>query len=78
MRLLRRTRMLLLCLGDVLKARRDLAAAWRGVRRVSYWPASVLAVRLRRALATLARAEETLALAVGCCVELSACEEVRA
>lgn len=78
MRLLRRTRMLLLCLGDVLKARRDLAAAWRGVRRETYRPASVLAVRLRRALATLARAEETLALAVGCCVELSACEEVRA
>lgn len=78
MRLLRRTRMLLLCLGDVLKARRDLAAAWRGVRRVSWRPASVLAVRLRRALATLARAEETLALAVGCCVELSANEEVRA
>ena len=78
MRLLRRTRMLLLCLGDVLKARRDLAAAWRRVRRETYRPASVLAVRLRRALATLARAEETLALAVGCCVELSACEEVRA
>lgn len=70
--------MLLLCLGDVLRARRDVAVAWRGVRRVSYCPASVLAVRLRRALATLARAEEALALAVGCCVELSANEEVRA
>lgn len=78
MKLLRQTRMLLLCLGDVLRARRDVAASWRDVRRETWRPASVLAVKLRQALRALARAEEILCLAVGCCVELSACEEVQA
>lgn len=78
MKLTQRTRLMLGCLADVHRSRQLVATAWRGVRRVSYWPASVLAVRLRRALATLARAEETLALAVSCCVGLSANEEVRA
>ena len=78
MKLVRQTRMLFLCLSDVLRARGDLAAAWRDVRRETWRPAGVLAVKLRRALRALARAEEILCLAVDCCVQPATAEEVRA
>lgn len=68
---LRRTRLILDCLGDVRRARGRVAKAWRQVRRPALGGASE-ARRLRQWLLRLASSERVLVMAWECCVRREA------
>lgn len=68
MRVRRLTRLILACIGDVLRDRRRVAQAWRAVRR-STCNSSVLSRRLWRWQKRLARSVEFLAMLWALCAK---------